>query len=66
MKVKRYILPAKPERTVITLPLLGSKTLVSTLMSAIRQESIPRTAKVTTLYNRRTGARNLRVEFPTV
>jgi hypothetical protein len=46
------------------LPLLGSKTLVSQLMSAIRTESIPRTAKITTVYNSYKGTRSLRVEFP--
>jgi hypothetical protein len=64
MKIRRYTLAAKPERTVVTVPLLGNKTLVSTLTSAIRNESIPSTAKVSTIYNRKTGARNLRYEFP--
>jgi hypothetical protein len=64
LKIKRYTLAAKPERTVVMLPLLGSKTLVSQLMSAIRTESIPRTAKITTVYNSYKGTRSLRVEFP--
>jgi hypothetical protein len=64
MKTRRYNIPAKPERTVVMLPLVGSKTLVSQLMSAIRTESIPRTAKITTVYNRTNGSRSLRVEFP--
>jgi hypothetical protein len=63
MKTRRYILPARPERTVILVPLTGSRTLLSEVLRIVRNERIPRDAKVRILTNRNTGARSLRYEF---
>lgn len=65
MKVKRYILPAKPERTVVRMPLFGSSTLLASLTRAIRSESIPRSAKLSIVRDAK-GNKSLRAEFPTV
>lgn len=61
MKTRRYTLKALPERTVVMIPLVGN-TLLSSVMTAIRTERIPRTAKLRIL-TRHDGSRSLRAEF---
>lgn len=62
MKTKRYILPALPERTVVLIPLIGGRTLLAEVMRTIKNEHIPREAKVRIL-TRHDGTRSLRYEF---
>lgn len=61
MKTKRYVLPALPARTVVLIPMVGN-TLLSSVMSALRTEGVPRSAKLRIL-RRADGSRSLRAEF---
>jgi hypothetical protein len=62
MKTRRYTLKALPERTIVMIPLVGERTLLSQLNHAIRSERIPRDAKVRLLTHYGV-ARSLRFEF---
>ena len=63
MRTKRYTLAAKPERTVVLIPLVGGQTKLSAILKAMRAERIPADARVRLLTNHTTGARSLRYEF---
>ena len=65
IKITRYTLKAKPERTVIKLPVRGSKTLVKDLLKVVKQESIPANAAVNIMYNTDGTSRGVRFEFVT-
>lgn len=64
MKTKRYTLKALPERTVVMIPLVGTRTLLSQVLGAVRNERIPRSAKLR-IVTRHDGTRSLRAEFTT-
>lgn len=62
IKTRRYTIKARPERTVVLIPVRGMSTLLADFNRVVRTESIPRTAAVSIL-TKHDGSRALRVEW---
>jgi hypothetical protein len=63
LKIRRYILKAKPERTVVLLPVRGQRTLLKDMLKVVKQESIPSNAGINVLLNADGTGRRVRFEW---
>ena len=62
IKIQRYTIKAKHERTVVRVPVFGTKTSLRDLLKVVKLEDIPKDAAVN-IVTTPTG-RSVKFEFP--
>jgi hypothetical protein len=63
LTTKKYTIAARPERTVVRIPLGGKIKSLTSLMKEVKNQSIPTTAKISVI--RGYNGTALRYEWPT-